>query len=25
VDPSDPSKDIIVDVTWHITVAQHSK
>jgi hypothetical protein len=25
VDPSDPSKDVDVDVTWHITVAPHSK
>jgi hypothetical protein len=25
VDPSDPSLDVDVDVTWHITVAPHSK
>lgn len=25
VDPSDPSKDVDVDVTWRITVAPHSK
>ncbi len=25
VDPSDPSKDVDVDVTWHITVVPHSK
>ena len=25
VDPSDPSNDVDVDVTWHITVAPHSK